>query len=564
MRRCVSFFYGSRWRLAVAVALGIAQMLVLLPIPFLLLHAFDRGIPGRDYRSLVFVGVAMIGLQMLSAAFAMRARAIALRTVKSVVYDIRAALVQRWYELPRSRYASIEPAAEHDLWVHATERVDVMAIVVLIHVLPTTVLAAGIGVILVWLSPMLSGVVVALLPVALLISHRLRRRLRDATRTFHRSFERFSRGTWLALEATDLTKMQAAESRERARQERAMRELREDSLRLTWLQTSSTTGHSTLTVLFGGVILVAGGVLLARDVLTLGELMSFYGALALLRSSASLALGAVPHVIEGREAIARLDAALQEEPVPIYTGTRIADVTGDVVFEHVAFGYDARTLVLRDVTFHLRPGQVVGITGESGTGKTTLSMLLLGLYRPVGGRILFDGVSIDELDVTDLRRQIGTMAQDPLILSESVAANIAFGLRASGRDEAVGEDVMAARVRDAAMLAGAHEFIEDLAEGYETVLGTRGINLSGGQRQRIALARALIKAPRLLVLDEPTNHLGTSTVTRVLARVAAWPVPPAILVISHDPELLMHLPSVLQLSDGALAPRRATLLPEPS
>lgn len=205
---------------------------------------------------------------------------------------------------------------------------------------------------------------------------------------------------------------------------------------------------------------------------------------------------------------------------------------------------------------------MLGITGESGTGKTTMSMLLLGLYRPLSGRILFDGVSIDELDVTDLRHQIGTMAQDPLILSESVAANIAFGLRDGDSLASVTPVNIDGRVRAAAELAGARAFIEALPEGYATVLGTRGINLSGGQRQRIALARALIRNPRLLILDEPTNHLGTSTVLRVLATVAGWPVPPAVLIISHDPELLMHLPRVLHLSDGRLVPGRATLVPE--
>lgn len=205
---------------------------------------------------------------------------------------------------------------------------------------------------------------------------------------------------------------------------------------------------------------------------------------------------------------------------------------------------------------------MLGITGASGTGKTTMSMLLLGLYRPLSGRILFDGVSIDELDVTDLRHQIGTMAQDPLILSESVAANIAFGLRDGDSLVRVTPVNIDGRVRAAAELAGARAFIEALPEGYATVLGTRGINLSGGQRQRIALARALIRNPRLLILDEPTNHLGTSTVLRVLATVAGWPVPPAVLIISHDPELLMHLPRVLHLSDGRLVPGRATLVPE--
>jgi ABC-type multidrug transport system fused ATPase/permease subunit len=149
-----------------------------------------------------------------------------------------------------------------------------------------------------------------------------------------------------------------------------------------------------------------------------------------------------------------------------------------------------------------------------------------------------------------VRRQIGMMPQDPLILPDTVLNNVAFGLSDDVADRA-------ARVSEAAACADLDDFVRTLPAGYDTVLGTRGINLSGGQRQRIALARALVKRPRVLILDEPTNHLGTSTITRVLAAIARWPLPPTVLVISHDPELLEHLPTVLHLSNGKLIERRA-------
>jgi ABC-type multidrug transport system fused ATPase/permease subunit len=141
------------------------------------------------------------------------------------------------------------------------------------------------------------------------------------------------------------------------------------------------------------------------------------------------------------------------------------------------------------------------------------------------------------------------MPQDPLILPDTVVNNITFGLPERTTDHEK-------RIAEAASLAELDDFVRSLPQGYETVLGTRGINLSGGQRQRIAVARALVKRPRLLVLDEPTNHLGTATIIRMLDAVARWPLPPSVLIISHDPDLLGHLPTVMHLANGRLVERR--------
>jgi ABC-type bacteriocin/lantibiotic exporter with double-glycine peptidase domain len=302
-------------------------------------------------------------------------------------------------------------------------------------------------------------------------------------------------------------------------------------------------------MVIGGVILVVGGWLLTRGSLSLGELLSFYGALALLRSSGNMALGAFPQIMEGRAAAERLDLVMEEAIPPEYSGTGLATLAGAVSFDRVAFGYGGRT-VLEDVSFSLAPGATLGISGDSGAGKTTIAMLILGLYRPIRGRVMFDGRALEDLDVACLRRQIGMVPQDPLILPDTVVNNITFGLF----DDAGNRE---SRVAEAAALAELNDFVPLLPQGYETVLGTRGINLSGGQRQRIALARAVVKRPRLLVLDEPTNHLGTGTVIRLLDALAGWPSPPTVLIISHDPELLAHLPRVMHLSNGRLIEKPA-------
>jgi ABC-type bacteriocin/lantibiotic exporter with double-glycine peptidase domain len=198
--------------------------------------------------------------------------------------------------------------------------------------------------------------------------------------------------------------------------------------------------------------------------------------------------------------------------------------------------------VLRAISFEIHPGERVAIVGRSGSGKTTLARLVLGLYRPTQGRVLIDGRDLGELDLADYRRQVGVVLQENLLLAGTIRENIALGdLEAEG-----------VRIIEAASLAGAHEFITALPQGYETVIGELGLTLSGGQRQRINLARALYRKPRLLILDEATSALDSVSEQAIEKNLADILAGRTALIIAHDLSAVRHADRVLVLQDGML------------
>ena len=203
---------------------------------------------------------------------------------------------------------------------------------------------------------------------------------------------------------------------------------------------------------------------------------------------------------QARLSVARLGDILNTAPEPAYQPARAAlpPIRGEIAFEHVSFRYRLDgPEVLHDVSFHVPAGQIVGIVGPSGSGKSTLAKLIQRLYVPESGRVLVDGVDLAMVDPAWLRRQIGVVLQENVLFNRSVRDNIALA------DPGMPME----RVIAAAKLAGAHEFILELPEGYDTIVGERGATLSGGQRQRIAIARALVTNPRILIFDEATSAL---------------------------------------------------------
>jgi len=218
-------------------------------------------------------------------------------------------------------------------------------------------------------------------------------------------------------------------------------------------------------------------------------------------------------------------------------------IRGDIVFEHVTFRYRIDgPEVLHDVSFAVPAGQVIGIVGPSGSGKSTLAKLMQRLYVPESGRVLIDGVDLSVVDTGWLRRQTAVVLQENVLFNRSVRENIALADPGAPMD----------RVIAAAKLAGAHDFILELPEGYDTLVGERGSSLSGGQRQRIAIARALITNPRILIFDEATSALDYESERIIQDNMRQIVEGRTVFVIAHRLSTVRWTDRILTIERGRL------------
>ena len=221
---------------------------------------------------------------------------------------------------------------------------------------------------------------------------------------------------------------------------------------------------------------------------------------------------------------------------------RLEPVQGQVTFEHVTFGYDGVRQVIRGVSFEVQPGEMIGLVGPSGGGKTTVVNLIARFYDPTVGRLLVDGVDLRDIDQGHYRQQVGMVLQDPYLFHGTVLENIRYG-----KPEASLEEVI-----DAARAANAHDFICKLPHGYDTMVGERGHTLSGGERQRVSIARAILHDPRILVLDEATSSVDTETEYKIQEALDRLVAGRTVFAIAHRLSTLRRATRLFVIEDGKL------------
>src|SRR6266851_2631881 len=394
-------------------------------------------------------------------------------------------------------------------------------------------------------SPLLTAIVLAAFPLYIAISA-------VATPLFRRRLdEKFKRGAenqaFLVESVTGIEtlKAMAVEPQMQRRWEEQLAGYVAASFRVLSLNNIASQSVQLVSKLVTAATLYFGAQLVIDQSLSVGELVAF-NILAGRVSAPVLRLAQLwQDFHQARLSVARLGDILNTPAEPSYRPGRAAlpQIRGDIVFEHVTFRYRIDgPEVLHDVSFGAPAGQIVGIVGPSGSGKSTLAKLVQRLYVPESGRVLVDGVDLAMVDTAWLRRQIGMVLQENVLFNRSVRDNIALA------DPAIPME----RIIAAASLAGAHEFILELPEGYDTIVGERGSSLSGGQKQRIAIARALITDPRIVIFDEATSALDYESERIIQEHMTEIARRRTVFIIAHRLSTVRRTDRILTVDRGRL------------
>ena len=393
-------------------------------------------------------------------------------------------------------------------------------------------------------SPLLTAIVVGALPLYVLLSL-------GATPMFReRLNERFRRGAenqaFLveSVSGVETIKSMALEPVMQRRWEEQIAAYVMASFRVVGLSTVATQAVTLVNKVVTILVLFVGAGLVIRNRLTVGELVAFNMISSQLSSPVLRLAQLWQDFQQVRISIDRLGDILNTAPEPRPEGqATLPPVKGHIRLEAVSFRYRVDgQLVLREVSLDAPAGQVLGVVGSSGSGKSTLAKLIQRLYVPETGRVLVDGVDLALADPTWLRRQIGVVLQENVLFNRTVRENIALA------DPGMSMD----RVIQAAELAGAHEFVLSLPEGYGTVIGERGASLSGGQRQRIAIARALVNNPRILIFDEATSALDYESEAAIQANMSSICHDRTVIVIAHRLSTLRTASRIVTIEQGRL------------
>jgi ABC-type multidrug transport system fused ATPase/permease subunit len=520
---------------------------ITLLMPLLIKTMVDRGIHEGEIAVIRRGALGLLALVVIKGLFTFLSGRWTEMASQNVAYDLRNEIHTKLQSLSFSYHDRAETGQLLARAVGDVDRVRFLAGRALIRLVDTIVLIVGVSVSMVTMNVRLALAILALVPFlaygALDFGRRYRplfRAIRQQMDTLTNRLEQNLRGarivTAFAQEKNEVDRFDEDNAQVLAYN---MRGAQLRALNLPLLRLIASAG-TILILLYGGQLVINGQ-------LSLGELVAFTTYVAQLvgpvRSLGWVIASISQAVASGERVFEILDAQSEVMDAPDAVPLHIAQ--GRVQFHNVSFAYFGRHKVLQDIEFEAHPGQVVALLGATGSGKSSVINLIPRFYDPTEGRITVDGQDIRKVTVNSLREQIGIVLQDTTLFATTIRENIAFG-----RPEASQQEIVAA-----AQAASAHEFVLELGDGYDTYVGERGATLSGGQKQRIAIARAILKDPRILILDDATSSVDTETEALIQAALARLMQGRTSFVIAQRLSTVRQADLVLVLEKGRIVAR---------
>ena len=546
-RRLIGYLRPYSSQVTIGYTAMIGASLLNLFVPQIIKAAIDRGLAARDAMMLVYAALLILGIAVVRAIAAFGQRYFGEWLTHRIAYDLRTDFYAAVQRLPFSFH---DKAHTGDLMSRATSDIGETERFIgigLMDLVATVLLSVGVIGAMFWEDARLA--LLAIGPILVLLGAALRfgNVVRPMFKAVQEQMGVLSTAMQESMTGITVVKAFAREPYELEkfdRENNAWFDMRYTVIR-TWANnwpffTFTIAASIFILLWFGGPVAIDGGITVGTLFAMISYVLMLNGPaqrLGFLTNLAATAGASATRVFE----IIDTPSEITEVPDAI----ELAESEGAVSFEHVSFAYHNGPRVLDDITFDVAPGQTVALIGPTGSGKSTIINLLPRFYDPIEGVVRIDGVDVRQLTLDSLRSHVGMVLQNPFLFSNTIGENIAYGKTGASDEEIIA----------AAKAANAHDFIMHFPEGYDTLVGERGVTLSGGQKQRIAIARALLRNPRILILDDSTSSVDTETEHLIQQALAALMENRTTFVIAQRLLTLKGADVILVLDKGRIVER---------
>ncbi len=537
-----------RGQLTLNLALLLSVTGLSLVVPQILQQVIDQGLKAGEAPFLLRSALILVGIGLLTAALNLGQRFLTEWISAHVGYDLRNSMYDRIQYLPFTYHDHTTTGQLINRCIEDVRSVQVFAGESIVEIVQLGILALGVVAILFLRNPLMAAIsLLPLIPMVMMTTdfgNRITRLFYDVDNTLGDLSARLQEN----VSGVQVVRAFAREPHEIEQFDKINRSFYKARLRVNreWAKVMPTTN---LLITMGTIlILMVGGPLVLQGRMTVGELVAFNAYLLMLSAPVQQLSWLVNTAGEAEAGAQRVLEILEHEP-EIQSppdAIRLSSLQGRVEFRSVCLRYqDEKIHALADIDLTVEPNRLVALIGQTGSGKTSLVNLIPRFYDVSEGEVLVDGVDVRRADLVSLRQQIGIVLQTSLLFSDTIRENIAYG-----RPDATDEEIFAA-----AKAAQAHDFIVKFADGYNTLVGERGVTLSGGQRQRIAIARALLMDPRILILDDSTSSVDTQTEKLIQEALDRLMEGRTTFVIAHRLATVRRADLILVMEDGRIVQR---------